>query len=103
MAQFDVWKNTTGSAATLPYFVEVQSDFLDDLASRVVIPMVSAADGRSAKYLNPEIEVGGAPYFLVTQELAPIPTRVLSGRPVVNLAPHRDTIIRAIDFLISGH
>ena len=39
MARFDVYANTGGHADTTPYLLDVQSDLLDGLDSRVVIPL----------------------------------------------------------------
>lgn len=41
MARFDVYANLGGHAKTTPYLLDVQSDLLDDLDSRVVIPLRS--------------------------------------------------------------
>lgn len=43
MARFDVYANTGGHADTTPYLLDVQSDLLDGLDSRVVIPLRSLA------------------------------------------------------------
>ena len=56
MAQFDVCRNTNpASSRDIPYLLEVQSDLLDVLATRVVVPLVLATEmGKAAKTLNPK-------------------------------------------------
>ncbi|MCD8536496.1 MAG: CcdB family protein [Burkholderiaceae bacterium] len=41
MPRFDVYANPGSHAKTTPYLLDVQSDLLDDLESRVVIPLRS--------------------------------------------------------------
>ena len=39
MARFDIYANRGSHAKTTPYLLDVQSDLLDGLDSRMVIPM----------------------------------------------------------------
>ena len=39
MARFDVYPNPGQQAKTTPYLLDVQSDLLDDLDTRVLIPL----------------------------------------------------------------
>ena len=43
MARFDVYENPGSHAATTPYLLDVQSDLLDGLDSRMVVPLRSLA------------------------------------------------------------
>jgi toxin CcdB len=103
MAQFDVHRNgNPHTSRDIPYLLDVQSDLLDPLATRVVVPLVrQAAAPTPMRHLNPVFEVQGEPVVLSTPELAGIPRSAL-GEKVGNLAPRRDEIIRALDVLISG-
>ncbi len=85
------------------YVVDIQSGLLDELSTRVVIPLLprSAAPRIPAKTLNPIISVSGAEYVLMTQNIATVPLSLLRT-PVGTLATHRDEIVRAIDALLSG-
>jgi toxin CcdB len=102
MAQFDVYKAPRGGDHSL--LVDVQTDFLSSMESRVVVPLIARKKlnpkERLAR-LNPMCEIDGIEYVLITQELAAIPTSVL-GKRVATLAPHRDEIVSAIDMLITG-
>ncbi len=62
MAQFDVYRNANpATRARIPYVLEVQSDLLDSLATRVVVPLCKPGmlKGRLAERLNPVFQVEG--------------------------------------------
>ena len=103
MAQFDVHRNPNpDSNRDIPYLLDIQSDLLDTLATRVVAPLVEYTSmPRPAHHLNPVFEVCGERFVLSTAEVAGVPKSAL-GEVVENFDAHRDEIIRAIDFLIAG-
>jgi toxin CcdB len=104
MAQFTVHRNTNpATQGTVPYLLNVQSDLIEDLGTRVVIPLypVSAMKGEILRTLTPVFEIGGAPYIMMTPQLAGIPRKSL-GATVADLSPQRDNIIAALDLLITG-
>lgn len=96
-AQFDLCRLARGGLV-----VVVQSDLLDHLAVRVVIPLFPPGPfGRAMSRLNPEISFGDQRLVLSTQLVASIPVSEL--RDVVgNLSEHRDIITRAVDTLLAG-
>ncbi len=100
MARFDLYKTRS---QRIPYLLEVQSDTLETLASRVVIPVVSLEQAGAARLprLNPGIMIDGVPHILMPQEMTTIPASKLR-RPVGNIAEHRDAITAAMDFLFQG-
>ena len=101
MARFDVYQ-PTGRPASLA--VDVQSDVLSELDSRVLIPLrpLDASTQEAAHRLVPVLEIDGRDYLLVTTDIAMVPCRLL-GPPVANIeAEHRDTITAAMDFLLQG-
>ena len=104
MAQFAVHRNPNrATRSTIPLLLDVQHELLDDLATRVVIPLYKAAtmkDGIIEK-LTPRVDVNGAPYIAVTPELAGIPRKSLGAR-VTDLAHRRNDIIAALDLLVTG-
>jgi toxin CcdB len=84
------------------YMVDVQSDFLSDLPSRMMIPLIAASKYKSPiKDLHPVFEIDGAAFVLLTHELASIQKRQLQ-RPIASLSAHRDAITRALDILFTG-
>ncbi|MGD9880406.1 MAG: CcdB family protein [Reyranella sp.] len=104
MTQFAVYRNQNPETrATFPLLVNVQSDLLGELHTQVVIPLAkaTASSGTVVRYLMPTVQFEGKAYILMTPELGAIARRDL-GRAVGSLAERRDTIVSALDFLLSG-
>jgi toxin CcdB len=104
MPQFTVYKNKNASTkARIPYLLDVQSDLLSDLDTRVVIPLYTptALKGKALATLTPTVEVEDKAYVLMTPQLAGISIKEL-GSEVADLTAHRDSIVAALDFLITG-
>lgn len=102
MAQFDVYRNPNpATAGRIPYFVDIQTEYLDGLSTRVVVPLVHRDGFVAATRLNPFFAVEGAPVVMATAELAAI-RRTALGERVDSLAEHRHDIVAAIDFLVTG-
>ncbi len=104
MAQFDVHRNPNpATKAAIPFLLDVQSDLLGPLATRVVVPLYSAAalKGAALKTLMPAFQVGGRAVVMATPELAGVPKRNL-GAVVAALAAQRGVILAALDLLITG-
>ncbi|MCH4247318.1 MAG: CcdB family protein [Acinetobacter populi] len=104
MSQFTVYhnKNVT-TKKNIPYLLDVQSGLLDELDTRVVIPLYAhiALKGKAFTRLTPIIEIGEEKYILMTPQLAGISKKEL-GSSVTVLDQHREVIVNALDFLISG-
>jgi len=104
MAQFDIYRNANpATRARIPYLLDVQSDLLDPLATRVVVPLCKpeVLKGKLAERLNPVFEVEGNKMAMLTPELAGVFRKIL-GERVGNLANERYSIIAALDLLITG-
>ena len=104
MAQFSVYRNKSPrTKAAFPYLVDVQSDLLEPLNTRVVIPITKAAalTRKPVSHLTPEVSFDGDRYVLMTPQLAGI-GRAELGPHAGTLAEERDTILAAIDFLLTG-
>lgn len=102
MARFDVYRP---SGLPAQFAVDVQSDILSELESRVVIPLapVDAAAREVVDRLKPVLEIDGLDFLLVTTDLGMVPNNIL-GRAFTNIeAEHRDTITAAMDFLFQGY
>jgi toxin CcdB len=99
VARFDIFRRPRGTPG---YLLQIQSDFLDRLETRVVIPLLPpAAVPAPIRDLHPRFEIEGAPFLMATQLLGAIPRREL-GPAVGNLAAQQDDITRALDVLITG-
>jgi toxin CcdB len=104
VAQFSVYRNKNArTKATFPYLVDVQSDLLDPLNTRVVIPMTKAAalTRKPVSHLTPEVSFNGDRYVLMTPQLAGV-GRAELGAHAGALVDERQIILAAIDFLLTG-
>ncbi len=103
MAQFDVYANPNpATIRSIPYLLDIQTDLLNNLTTRVVIPLYSASVmGKAAKHLNLEFTIKRAAVIMSTAELAGVAVNSL-GDKVCSLKEHRNEIIAAIDFLVTG-
>ncbi len=104
MSQFTIYKNKNPrSKATYPLLLDAQADLLDDLQTRVVIPLtkVPALTRKPIDRLTPPIDVDGEKYLLMTPQLAGIARSDL-GTLIGNVADQRGIIISALDLLITG-
>lgn len=102
--QFDVFRNPHPTTARhIPFLLVVQSELLEDLPTRIVVPLAraSAIKGPAATMLNPVLEIMGVAVVALTQQIAAVPLETLRKRET-NLESERDNILRALDFLISG-
>ncbi len=83
--------------------VDVQSDLLDDLRTRVVIPLTKTASlaKKPVSQLAPLVRFEDEAYVLLTPQLAGIAVSDL-GTPVGTLAGQRDILVAALDFLFMG-
>jgi toxin CcdB len=104
MPQFSVHKNKNPKTrSTYPYLVDVQSDLLIDLGTRVVVPLVkrTASNNKPIKTLMPVIRVEGQAFIMMVPQLAGIATTDL-GVQVASVPQHRGEVVAALDFLITG-
>lgn len=106
MARFDVYSNPDARSETTPYLLDVQSDLLDMLDSRMVIPLRRLGyypqQIKMPERLIPMFRVGGTDCLLDTPQMAAVPRRILSV-PVGSLAAEQDRIVAALDFLFQGY
>jgi toxin CcdB len=105
MARFEVYPNPGSHANTTPYLLDVQSDLLDGLDSRMVIPLRSLDHFAKVKLptrLTPVINIQGKDYLLETPKMGAVPQRILKS-PVTSLAAEQDQITAALDFLFQGY
>jgi toxin CcdB len=104
MPQFAVYKNRNETTrGRFPLLLDVQSDLLEPLNTRVVVPLSlrATAKTRQMAVLTPKLPVAGKEYVMVTPQLAGIAVREL-GAIVDTLSSERAKIISALDLLITG-
>ena len=82
MAQFDVYENPNpASQRTIPYLLDVQTDLLDNLATRVVAPLVnSAAMPMPGRHLNPAFSIEESKVIMSTAEIAGVSVKILGKK-----------------------
>ena len=97
MARFDVHRAPRGQG----YLLDCQSNLLNALETRAVVPLLSAAAILAATRLNPVFEIESHPYVMQTPMIFSIPNDRL-GAPITSLAERDLEIIGALDMLISG-
>ena len=105
MARFDVYANPGSHADTTPYLLGVQSDLLDGLESRMVIPLRCLKHFpkvRLSTQLTPVFTIKGRDYLLETPKMGAVPKRVLKNA-VTSLTGEQAKIIAALDFLFQGY
>jgi toxin CcdB len=105
MARFDVYANPGNQAASTPYLLDVQSDLLNGLESRMVIPLRSLKHFPMVKLstqLTPIFTIQSEEFLLETPKMAAVPQRVLKS-PVTSLMHAEEQITAALDFLFQGY
>lgn len=104
MAQFDVHHNETGfDRDAIPFLLDVQSNPLTRLNTRVVVPLRPKAFVlRPIRHLNPTFTLMDMELVLMVEDIFTTASTDL-GKRIGSLAEQRDEVIRAIDFLITGY
>ena len=105
MARFEVYANTGKSKANTPYLVDVQSDILEGLTFRVVVPLIRADSfppGKLPADFTPFFELGGIKCMMHPAFIASVPLSEL-GPTIGSLMEHRDKINAALDRLLGGY
>lgn len=104
MSQFDVYQNpSAASRKAYPYILDVQHSVIDELSTRIVIPLGRLGDFKNEqmKTLSPVVEHDGEKLVLLTSQITSMPARLLK-KPVGSLSGLRSEIIGAIDFATTG-
>jgi len=105
MARFDVYANPGAHGDTTPYLLDVQSNLLDGLDSRMAIPLRSLELFSRVKLptrLTPVLNILGKDYLLETPKMGAVPQRVLKNC-VASLNEEQASITAALDFLFQGY
>ena len=104
MPQFDVYRNINpATRARVPYLLDVQSDLLETLLTRVVAPLYrpDVTKRNVISRLNPIFAIGGKEFVMLTPELAGVPGTSL-GKRIGNLSAQRTEIHAALDLVFTG-
>lgn len=102
--QYDVYPNPSPRLREVyPYVVDVQSDLLKALATRMVIPLAltTLPPESMPRRLCPMVAVGGQNLMLVPFEAAPLDKRHLKSK-LASLRDRADDIVAAMNAVING-
>lgn len=98
MARFDIFENNDG----VGYLLDVQSDLLSGLNTRVVVPLLPKSSAPfPAQRLNPVFTIKGQELVMATQYMAAVPEGELRFG-AGSLAEQQDEISSALDMLFLG-
>ncbi|MEI4234167.1 CcdB family protein [Roseovarius sp. D22-M7] len=98
MAKYALFGNPAGGG----YLLDMQSDLLDDLNVRAVVPLLPKDDAPvAASRLNPVFEIEGTAHVMMTQYIAAVPATILKA-PLGDLSPQADPVTAALDMLFHG-
>lgn len=98
MARFDIFENKDGAG----YLLDVQSDLLSGLNTRVVVPLLPKSSAPSpAQRLNPVFNIEGQEVVMATQYMAAVPEGELRFG-AGSLAGQQVEISAALDMLFLG-
>jgi len=98
MARYDVYVGPDD----VGYLLDVQSDLLNGLNTRVVVPLLAMDMAPvPARRLNPVFEIRSERHVMVTQFLSAVPRSILET-PIVNLVQHDNEIGNALDMVFIG-
>ncbi len=89
----------------MPYLLDVQSDLLQGLETRVVVPLRRRDRFQATRIpdrLTPVFEIEGIACLMETPKLAAVPLRVLKTS-VASLVDSQKAIAGALDFLFQGY
>ena len=96
MARFDVFE-LSGQRLV----VDIQSDYLSGIDTRLVIPLLRETVRSKLPRLNPVFDIDQVSYVLMPTLIAAVPTRHLSHK-VASLKQDQDAITGAIDTVLYG-
>lgn len=104
MEQFDILINKNSrSKKDVPFLINLQSDPMDVLATRIVAPLreTSKYSDQVLTKIHILISINNIDYTIFISELASIPTNVI-GEKIMNANFLRQKCIDAIDLLFTG-
>jgi toxin CcdB len=102
--QYHVHRNKDAASQKLySHVLEVQSGLLQDLATRVVLPMrpLKQYPAKPIARLNPIFQMDGTDYIVLAQQISVMPAKAI-GASVADFSEHQHIIVSAVDCVLSG-
>lgn len=98
MARFDVFPNPNDDG----YLLDVQTDLLGGLNTRIVVPMMPLNKApKAAHRLNPIFDINDTSYVMLTQFMAAVPAPMLKTA-IAHLDENAEDITNALDMAFFG-
>ena len=85
-----------------PYVIDLQSDLLSDLGTRLVAPLQRATSVNPAEIIDdlmPRVSIAGEDFIVFTQEATAYPVKGLA-HAVADLSSQSSLLINALDRLV---
>lgn len=102
MGRYAVYRNPDASTrARTPYLLDIQSDAVSVLPTRLVVPVRKVPDASRISRVHIEIEIDGAPHTALVNEMAAVLQSRL-GTPATSVEIDRAAITAAVDLLFTG-
>ena len=104
MARFSVYENIGEHAKTTPFLLDVQTDLLSGLDTRIVIPLRKASLYKKVQLpqdLMPIFSIKGSDFALETPKMAAVPCKILK-KEIGSLKSQQHLVMTAIDRLFHG-
>ncbi len=104
MARYDVYPHPDKALRKItPYLLDVQNNYIEAVATRVVIPMRDRREvDKPLRDLNPIFEIEGKSVLLDTTAIGAFPAALLKT-PVARLVSQAAVITSALDTLLGGY
>ena len=105
MARFDIYNNPGKNKGNIPFLVEVQSNVISGLATRIMIPLRTLTEFSTLALpadLFPIITVNGVGHFLDTPQMGVIPLSELNVK-VGAAQEHQLVIQTALDRMFGAY
>lgn len=98
MAQYDVYPGRSPDI----FLLDVQSDLIDDLSTRVVIPLIAVDSGpEKIKRLHPVISIGARDFIVASHLMTAVRKSELKTASM-NLSSRHDDLSAAIFMVFNG-
>ena len=103
MAQFDIYPNPSPANEGFPYVVDMQSNQLASLPTRLVMPLQRLLRHPAGlpRRLTQSIDVQGERLYLAAQQCAAVPAPALK-KAVASVRAQSSLFVDALDAVVSG-
>lgn len=104
MARYEVYAHPDPALRiTTPYLLDVQNNYIEAVATRVMVPMRDRrVINKPLRDLNPIFEIEGKSVLLDCTAIGAFPANLLK-KPVARLASQASVITSALDTLLGGY